>query len=91
MAKKRSGYDAVMKMHQDFLTLVSAYNAVGMFEEAANAQRMAIALNEFEERHIITNMAWPPRLVKLDEMRVIAPAHDEGHAGSLHGLHKDYQ
>lgn len=88
MAKKRTGYDAVIQMHRDFLKLVTAYNAVGMFDSAAKAQQMAISLHEFEEAEIITNMMWPPRLVDDNGMKIIAPADP---SGSNFGLHKDYR
>lgn len=88
---KRTGRDAVLKLHSEMLKLVTAYNAVGMFEDAAGAQKMAMALNQFEEDHVITNMAWPPRLVKRDDMIVICPSEDDGTAQSLFCLHKDYK
>lgn len=90
MKKKRTGRDAVLQLRQEMLKLVSAYNAVGMFQAAASTQVMVISLNKFEEEHVITNMAWPPRLVKRDGMTVICPAEDDGTADSLFALHKEY-
>jgi len=75
-----------MQMHRDFLKLVAAYNAVGMFNAATNAQNMAVALHQFESDHIITNMQWPPRLVERNGMKIIAPVDEEC---SIYGLHRD--
>jgi hypothetical protein len=60
--KKQSGRDAVLKMRDEFLLLVAAYNAVGEYKDAQGAQVMAIVLNDFEDNHVITNMEWPPRV-----------------------------
>lgn len=51
--------DAVLGMRDTFLQLVAAYNSVHAFEEARDAQVMAIALHKFEDDHNITCMAWP--------------------------------
>lgn len=58
---KRTGTDAVIQIRDEFLQLVSAYNTVGEYKNAQDAQAMAIALNLFENAHIITEIAWPPR------------------------------
>lgn len=56
---KISGRDAVLKMRDDCLALVAAYNKMGLYAKAQDAQAMAIALHKFEEKHSITEMAWP--------------------------------
>lgn len=83
MKTKRTGRDAVLKMRDDMLKLVACYNAVGAYDDAASAQKMAQALHAFEDRHIITNMAWPPHVVKDADGPMIAPA-DPAHG--LDGL-----
>lgn len=56
-----TGRDAVLKMRDEFLQLVTAYNAVGEYSDAADAQAMAVALHKFENDHRITHIAWPPK------------------------------
>lgn len=63
LAEPEGGW-AVLQMRDQFLALVHAYNAVGEYGDAADAQVMAVALNKFEEDHVITDMEWPPRLIK---------------------------
>jgi len=57
-----TGMEAVRKMRDEFLQLVTAYNAVGEYTDAADAQAMAVLLNKFEDEHTIANIAWPPRV-----------------------------
>lgn len=54
-----SGRDAVLKMRDEFLQLVTVYNAVGLYKNAQHAQAMAIALHEFEDSNNITPIVWP--------------------------------
>lgn len=56
------GRDAVLKLRDELLQLVTAYNAVGSYKHAQKAQAIAVALHEFENDVIITHMAWPPRI-----------------------------
>lgn len=60
---KRTGAEVVLKMRDEMLKLVACYNAIGAYEDAARAQTMAQALHKFEGALILTNMAWPPRIV----------------------------
>lgn len=62
----------VLKMRDEFLQLVTVYNSVGLYEHAADAQAMAVALHRFECDHDITQMKWPPRLVQLADGPQIA-------------------
>lgn len=59
--------DAVLGMRDTFLQLVAAYNHVGCYTEARDAQAMAIVLHEFEEKHNITIIAYPLHTVVTDE------------------------
>lgn len=65
-SKALTGAKAVLTMRDEFLQLVTAYNAIGQYKQAAEAQAMAVALNAFEDEHAITDIAWPPR-VESDE------------------------
>lgn len=56
------GRGAVLKLRDELLQLVTAYNTVGSYKHAAKAQAIAVALNTFEDEVIIINMAWPPRI-----------------------------
>lgn len=56
------GRGAVLKLRDELLQLVSAYNAIGSYEHAQKAQTIAVALNKFEDDVIITHMEWPPRI-----------------------------
>ena len=61
--KKRSGMDAVLQMRDEFLQFVAAYNKVGDYRSAMDAQVMSIALHKFEEDHGITTVLWPPNVI----------------------------
>lgn len=61
-----TGRDAVLRMRDDFLQYVAAANEIGDYEGATHAQRIAVALNRFEDGNIITNIDWPARAV-VDE------------------------
>lgn len=56
---KINGADAVVKMRDEFVMLVTAYNHLGMYTHARDAQRLAILLHKFVERHNLTPLAWP--------------------------------
>jgi hypothetical protein len=58
------GSAAVQRMRDEFLQLVTAYNAIGEYRQAAHAQEMAVLLNKFENSHIITHYEWPPRIIQ---------------------------
>ena len=51
----------VCAMRDDMLFMVEAFNNVGEYERAFEAQAIVIALNKFENDHDITQIAWPPR------------------------------
>lgn len=57
-----TGGKTVLRMRDEFLQLVGAYNTIGSYKDAQDAQAMAIALNNFEERHDITEILWPPQI-----------------------------
>lgn len=54
---------AVRQMRDEFLSLVTAYNAVGLYENAHAAQAMAIMLHKFEDAHNLMDMAWPADII----------------------------
>lgn len=54
----------VLNMRDFFLTLVTGYNTVGAYETAADAQKMAVALNAFEDHHNITGLSWPLEVIR---------------------------
>jgi hypothetical protein len=54
----------VLAMRDFFLTLVTGYNAVGAYEAASDAQKMAVALNAFESNHNITGLSWPLEVIR---------------------------
>jgi len=56
---KPNAADAVIKMRDEFVMLVTAYNHVGLYTHARDAQRMAILLHRFVERHNLAPIAWP--------------------------------
>jgi len=60
---KPNGSQAVRGMRDDFVKLVTAYNHVGLYEHARNAQKMVVILHQFEERHNLMPLAWPPVLI----------------------------
>lgn len=60
------GRTAVLKLRDELLQLVTAFNAVGSYKHAAKAQAIAVALHDFEDEVIITHMVWPPH-VEHDE------------------------
>lgn len=71
-----TGMKAVLRMRDEFLQLVTAYNATGNYNGALDAQAVAIMLNKFEDDHMITSIVWPARvqgegydveLVEVDE------------------------
>jgi hypothetical protein len=66
------GRTAVLKLRDELLQLVAAYNAVGAYKHAQKAQAMAVALNEFEDTVIITHMLWPPH-IEHDEHGAFIP------------------
>lgn len=49
----------VLDFRDCFLTMVAGYNAVGAYDSAQDAQKMAVSLHKFEEDHPITGLAWP--------------------------------
>lgn len=67
-----SGCDAVTRMRDEFLQLVTAWNATGHYRSAADAQAMAVALDKFENDHIITSMEWPARVVEDEHGKSLA-------------------
>jgi hypothetical protein len=71
-SEPKDGRGAVLKLRNELLQLVAAYNAVGSYKHAAKAQAMAVALHDFEDAVIITHMAWPPR-VEHDEHGAFIP------------------
>lgn len=62
---KLSARDVVLKLRDEMLQLVNVWNAVGEYQDAADAQALAVILHQFEEGHMLTDMAWPPRLLVL--------------------------
>lgn len=64
---QRSGSEAVIQMRDEFLQLVAAYNAIGEYRKAMDAQSMAIELNKFEDDHHITEIVWPPKVIKEED------------------------
>jgi hypothetical protein len=72
MTDVESGAKAVWRMRDEFLQLVAAYNAVGHYKSAADAQGIAIALDEFENKHVITEIEWPPRVIENEHGRELA-------------------
>lgn len=60
--EKATGGKAVLRMRDEFLQLVTAYNATGNYSGAIEAQAVAILLNKFEDEHNITMIAWPARV-----------------------------
>lgn len=68
----QSGGAAVMRMRDEFLQLVTAWNAMGNYSSAADAQAMAIALNKFEDDHNITSIEWPPRVAEDEHGKWLA-------------------
>jgi hypothetical protein len=59
----------VLDFRDCFLTLVDAYNRVGAYGSAADAQAMALALHKFEGDHRLDDLAWPLELVKDEHGR----------------------
>lgn len=57
-----SGAAAIQKMRSEFLQLVTAYNAIGLYGKASNAQEVAIRLNQFLIRNKLEELAWPPEV-----------------------------
>lgn len=56
----------VLSMRDCFLTLVAAYNAVGAYQDAQDAQAMAIALHQYEDKHRLTDLTWPLEVITDD-------------------------
>lgn len=71
-----SGTTAVCRMRDQFLQAVTAYNIVHQFDEALEAQAIAIALHKFEDAHDITLMRWPPSVIEVDGCPEIADVDD---------------
>lgn len=71
-----AGTVAVCRMRDEFLQLVTAYNIVHQFEEAIEAQAIAIALHKFEDGHDITLMRWPAKVIDVDGCAEIADVDD---------------
>lgn len=65
-SKMLTGSQAVLRMRDDFVRLVSAYNETGCYPQAQEAQELVIALNRFEDRHVLTEMQWPPATHMVD-------------------------
>lgn len=62
MTETRTVSDRLREMRDDMLLVVSAYNSVGEYHCALEAQGLLIALHKFEDDHAIhTEVAWPPR------------------------------
>lgn len=57
---RETAEERVIQMRDDFLLLVAAYNSIGEYADALDAQTIAMALNKFEDDHNITEIAWPP-------------------------------
>lgn len=62
---------AVLGMRDTFLQLVAAYNHVGHYTHARDAQSMAIVLHTFEAEHNLTTIAWPLQLIDDEERRAV--------------------
>lgn len=70
------GTEVVCRMRDDFLKLVTAYNIVHQFDEAVEAQAIAIALHKFEDEHDISMMRWPAQVIEVDGRPEIADVDD---------------
>jgi hypothetical protein len=57
--KKLSGSEAVQLMRNEFVELVEAYNTLGLYGRAADAQILAVKLHEFQENNRLEDMVWP--------------------------------
>lgn len=61
-----------MEMRDEFIGLVTVYNTVGLYEQAHDAQAMAIMLHKFENSHNLVKVAWPPDIVDTEDGLMIA-------------------
>jgi hypothetical protein len=59
--QQQTAQERVLRMRDDFILLVSAYNEAHLFVEACGAQKIAMVLHQFENEEILTDVAWPPR------------------------------
>lgn len=48
-------------LRDDLLLLVAAYNSIGHYDVAIEAQALVIAIDKFEDDHNFSTTAWPPR------------------------------
>lgn len=72
MTKELTARDAVLKLRDEMLQLVNVWNAVGEYQDAADAQALAVILHKFEDGHMLTDMVWPPRVLVLADGPEIA-------------------
>lgn len=75
---KKSGMAAIIEMRDEFIGLVTVYNTVGLYEQAHDAQAMAIMLHKFENSHNLAEVAWPPDVVETEEGFMIADMEGRG-------------